>query len=268
MFSPQIHIVFNCEEDSRITKPIIENPPNKLYYFTAIIRKTNQRDVNMEFYKKNSSILKQKIPTLCIIPKEVDYTNFIEIIQEISKIIKDEREENQNCEIFINVSTGSKMTAIASIEASKLWDCRVYYVFSSEYDPYGGGPMHKGELFIKEPLTFPIKKPEEIYVKTVLIIEELINQKYSKHSYDSKQRKFIYLKKLIQTLSEKKIIELESKHNNPRKQMSALYMKANNFLKSLSKDLEFIAISDDKRNKKVFLTENGNNITKIFKFLI
>ncbi|KKK54712.1 hypothetical protein LCGC14_3081930, partial [marine sediment metagenome] len=47
MFSPQIHIVFNCEEEDRITKPIIENLPSKLYIFTAFIKKTQEKDLNI-----------------------------------------------------------------------------------------------------------------------------------------------------------------------------------------------------------------------------
>ena len=54
MFSPQIHIVFNCEEEGRITKPIIDNPPNRLYFFTAFLRKTKQKDVNISYYQKQN----------------------------------------------------------------------------------------------------------------------------------------------------------------------------------------------------------------------
>ena len=122
MFSPQIHIVFNAREEQRITKPLIDNPPNKLYYFTAIVRSTNQKDVNLDFYDYNIKMLKDKIPLLEIISLQIDYTNFLEIIQELSKIIKLERENNPNSKIFINISSGSKMTSIASIEAAKLWD--------------------------------------------------------------------------------------------------------------------------------------------------
>ena len=268
MFSPQIHIVFNCEEEERITNPIIDNPPNILYYFTAIVRKTKQKDINIDFFKKNVRFLKEKIPLLEIIQKEVDYTNYIEIIQELSKIIKIEKEENPNCNIFINVSTGSKMASIASIEASKLWNCETYYVFSSLYDPHGGGPRHKGEFYIISPLTFPIKKPKEIYIETLKIVDNLIKEKYLNKEYSSKQEKFIYKKKLIEELKERGFVELESKHKDPSSRKSALYMKSNKFLEPLISQMNYIKISDDKRNKKVSLTQVGKDILKIFKFLI
>ena len=268
MFSPQIHIAFNCEEEERITKPIIDNPPNKLYLFTAFIKKTQQKDINMHFYDKNIKLLKKKIPLLEIITQEVDYTDYIEIIQTLSKIIKYEREENPNCKIFINVSTGSKMASIASTEASKLWDCEIYYIHSTEYDPHGEGPRHKGDFFIFEPITFPIEKPKEIYIRTLKFIEDLIKKKYQDKIYEEKKEKFIYLKNLIYELESQRYIELVSKHEEPGSFKSALYMKARNFLEPLINELKYIKISDDKRNKKVFLTEIGKDILKIFKFLI
>jgi len=268
MFSPQIHIAFNCEEEERITKPIIDNPPNKLYLFTAFIKKTQQKDINMHFYERNIKTLKKKIPLLKIITKEVDYTDYIEIIQELSKIIKYEREENPNCKIFINVSTGSKMASIASTEASRLWDCQIYYVHSSKYEPHGEGPRHKGDFFIFEPVTFPIEKPKEIYIRILKLIDNLIKEKYQDKIYNKKKEKFIYLKNLIYKLEAEKYVELVSKHEEPGSFKSALYMKSRNSLEPLVKELKYIKISDDKRNKKVFLTSIGIEILKIFKFLI
>lgn len=45
-------------------------------------------------------------------------------------------------------------------------------------------------------------------------------------------------------------------------------MKSNKFLEPLVYEMKYIKISDDKRNKKVYLTEIGKDILKIFKFLI
>ncbi|KKM21564.1 hypothetical protein LCGC14_1634180 [marine sediment metagenome] len=45
-------------------------------------------------------------------------------------------------------------------------------------------------------------------------------------------------------------------------------MKNTKFLEPLVKEMKYIKISDDKRNKKVYLTEVGKDILKIFKFLI
>jgi len=266
MFSPQIHIVFNAREDQRIIKPLIENPPNKLYYFTAMVKSTNQADVNLEFYKRNVEMLKNHIPSLEIISKPIDYTNFLEIIQELSKLIKFEREKNRNSNFFINASSGSKMTSIASIEAAKLWNCEVYYLFSSNYDPCGEGARHKGNFYIIEPITFPIKKPDETYVKTLKIILDLIEEKYRGKEFDERSKKFIYMKQLIIELYEKDIIKLEKEHKDPSYRKAALYQKVKHYLQPIIKDLRYIKISDDKRNKKVFITKRGEQVLQIFKY--
>lgn len=268
MFSPQIHIIFNCEENERLIKPLIENPPNKLYYFTAYIKETKQRDVNINFFENNISLLKKEIPLLEIVQKEVDYTNYIEIIQELSKIIKFEREINENCNIFINVSSGSKMTAIASIEASKLWECEIYYVFSSLYDPHGVGARHKGEFFITRPTTFPTNKPKKIYIEILKLLENLIQTKYQRKTITKDHKKYVYKKDFIKALEKQSFLELERKHRDPNSRKSALYMKSYSLLKPLNNDLKYIKISDDKRNKKVYITDKGLQILDIFKYLI
>lgn len=45
-------------------------------------------------------------------------------------------------------------------------------------------------------------------------------------------------------------------------------MKTYKFLCPIVKEMKYIRISDDKRNKKIYLTEVGKDILKIFKYLI
>lgn len=266
IFTKQIHIVFNSPETKRITEPLISHPPSILYYFTAFIKDTGQKDENINYLEENIEFLNEKLPQLDIVQKEVDYTNYIEVIQEISKIIKKEREENANCEIYINVGSGSKVTAIASIEASELWDCEIYYVYSTKYDPKGQGPEHKGEILIKEPLTFPIKKPKEIYINILKLIDKMINIRYNGKDYDKSKKKYIYKKNLVDKLYEEEILSLQSKNKDKRKLQASKYMKSKKYLNRLESDLNYINISDDKRNKKIYLTKTGKEVLNIFKF--
>ncbi len=268
MFVKPIHIVFNSRERARITQPIIENPPNKLYYFTAIIRETGQNDVNLSYFKQNLALLEKQLPQMEIINKEVDYTQYIEIIQEISMIIKYERDLNPNSKIYINVGSGSKITAIASIEAAKLWDCDVYYVYSTDYDPSGTGPDHKGDMIIKIPMTFPIQKPDRKVIEILRFIQEMIEERYQNKTHENTQPKFIYKKDLIEQLFEDKLITLISENPEERKLQASKYMKSRKYLKPMNEKLNFINISDDKRNKKIYITELGKEVIEIFKYQI
>ncbi len=271
IFSPQVHIVFNCPETGRITHPLLENPPHKLYYFTAYIKKTKQKDVNLNLMKENIATIKNHIPTITIIRKEIDYVDYIEVIQQISKIVKKEREENPNSTIYINISSGSKITAIASIEAAKIWGLEYYYVYSSNYQPYDDGPIHSGEFYIIKPVTFPTQRPQKDHIRTLKLIEDMTNRKYRKKQLTESElrniERFIYMKDLIRELESKEIIELESKNRDAQKQKSALYMKAKDFLSPIEKILGYITISKAKRNRKVTLTKKGKKLTEIFKYL-
>lgn len=265
MFSPQIHIVFNCDENDRITIPLLNNPPNKIYYFTFFRHKTGQKDKYMSFYDENVELLSKKLPHLEIITTEVDYVEYISCIQEISKIIKNEREKNPNCNIFINASTGSKMTALASVEAAKLWDCKFYYVYGSDYNPSSEGPRQIGEMYIIEPVTFPIKKPELIYLEILKTIRKIIKEKYAKQKKDEIKEKFTDLKHLAKELEKLGIIELKKRHRESAFRYSALSQKCRRNLTVLE-ELECIRIIKGRKTIKIILSETGKKILEIFKF--
>lgn len=267
MNTPQVHIVFNTAEDRRITDPIIRYAPNKLYYFTAYIKSTGQSDEHMDFYEKNIDILRKLFPQLDILHKQVDYTDYIEIIQELSKIIKIEREENPNCSIYLNIGSGSKITALASSEASMLWNCIPYYVHSEHYNPIST-PRHEGDIIIKKPVIFPFKKPRKELIKVLRVIKELIDIRYLLKETVVKE-KFIYKKDLLEPLIKKNLLTLEKKNLDPSSQKSSYYMKLNQrYLKPLANNQNYIKISKDKKNQKIYLTDAGWDVIKIFEFLL
>jgi len=271
IFSPQVHIVFNCQEKGRITEPLLENSPHKIYYFTAYIKKTKQKDKYLEYMEENIQTIQNRIPAIKIVRKTVDYVDYIEIIQQISKIVKDERAENSNATIYINISSGSKITAIASIEAAKIWGLEHYYVYSDKYNQYDEGPVHTGKFYIERPVTFPTQRPRKDHIQTLKLIESMIQRKYENKilpkSELNGESKFIYFKNLIEKLEFEGIIGLESNNKDSKKRKSALYMKAKDFLDPLEKELHYITISKDKRNRKVRLTHEGENLIKIFRYL-
>ncbi|MBN1216324.1 MAG: hypothetical protein JXA99_12895 [Candidatus Lokiarchaeota archaeon] len=268
MISNNIQIVFNSKENQRITKPILLYKPDKVYYFTAYIKRTGQKDENINFFHENTNFLKKEMPDLEIIHQKVDYTDYIEIIQEISKIINIERIQDPNCQFFINIGTGSKIVAIASTEASRLWNCNLIYLYSTKYDPFNSGATHKGKLLFQNPKIFPVQKPDKELIKVLKIIQEILIKKYKNNELEYSDR-FIYKKELLRILEEKGFLDLKTKHKNPRFTQSSYYMKLNQrFLKPLASQLKYLEISKDKRNKKIYITEKGQIVLNIFKYLI
>jgi len=264
---PQIHIIFNCPEDRRITEPLLQYNPDKIYYFTAFIYSTGQSDEHMDFFRKNIEIIRTHLPNVEIIQKQADYTDYINVIQEISKIIKEERERAPQTQIYFNLGSGSKITALASAEASKLWNCKSYYVHSTKYNPKADA-RHTGEMIIKEAINFPIRKPKRRLLEVLKIIKEMIDKRYE-GKQKSESGKFIYKKALLEKLKETNHLKLIKSNENLRFKTSSYYMKLNqNYLRPLEEELKFIKVSKDKRNKKIFITSKGNDVLGIFQNLI
>lgn len=258
IFEPQIHIAFNSDEHERITFPIISSKPNKLYYFKADLVKMLSAYKYDSYFEKNVIYIMKKLPTIDIIEKQIDLTNYFEIIQEISKIIRFERESNLNSKFYINIGSGSKLTAIASLEAAKIWNIETFYVYSQDIE-LGIGPKHKGKMIMIPIKGFPIQKPDTDLIKVIKIIEKMI----------PKNRKFVYKKHLLDELKNKGLLDLLKENKDYEKLKSAEYMTLNQrYLNPLEKDLKYIEISDDKRNKKIFLTDEGERVLKIFKYYI
>lgn len=258
MFEPQIHIVYNSEEEKRITDPLIQAKPNKLYYFKADPNKQISAQKYEKYFLKNYEILKKNIPGIEIVPKELNFTDYFQIIQEISGIIKEERENNENCKIYINIGAGSKLTAIASIEAAKIWNLKTYYVYSQEVHPEKG-PKHTGEMKIEYIEGFPIQKPPDVLIMVMKVIEEMMEG----------GKTFVFKKYLLNKLKDKGLLQLITENPDSKKNKSSEYMALNQrYLNPLEKQLKYIKISDDKRNKKITPTEEGKNILKIFKYFI
>ncbi len=172
------------------------------------------------------------------------------------------------CEILLNIGTGSNITALASTEAARLWNCKIFYTYSTKYNPSIKGARHKGDIITIEPLLFPIKKTKKKFIKVLKILDNALKRKYIGKNSESNIR-FIYKKQLIELLIKKGLLNLQVKHYDPRSLQSSYYMKINQrFLNPLARDLNYIKISEDKRNKKIVITEKGKIILKIFKYLI
>ncbi len=256
MLEEKVHIVFNAKEYSRITEFVSKSYANRVYYFR--FRSEEQEDQNPDYYEKNRQVLLDANPDVEIVPRFVNYTDFFEVIQGISQIIKSEREKSKKDHIprhiFINLSAGSKITAIAGLEASKFWGITPYYVFSKHYDsdPAEGEPIHSGKMELRDVPVYPSIKPTSGMIRVLHEIQEAGGSGILKRV-------------LVDKLRKQGILNVNS--NNARNRSSAEYMALNHsFLKPLQEDWNAIEVSDDRRNQKIVLKPKGEEILNIFKF--
>ena len=197
-----------------------------------------------------------------VVQKGVNIHDYIDVIQNISKVIKSERGNDPRTEIFINLSVGTKITAIAAMDACRFWDCIPYYVVPEHYisekevtkDTIA---LSSGEMEIFEPPTFKLTKPQPILIEALKIIEE--------------KGTGIHKKEFRKKLLARNMLKIQKKYDNPRdpKKLSAEYMAMNQqFIFPLRNNWGYIEVSDAKRNQKITLTDTGVEALQIFKYFI
>ena len=250
----RIHIAFQGFEIDRIAEPIIQNRGDKVYIIIF-------RDEKTEQFMEQFNIIKKKLEeeNIQVIQEKAEIHDYNDVIQKISQIIKEEREQNPSCEIFINISVGTKITSIAGMDACRLWNCTPYYVLPEKYLPEEDekkSSLSRGIKKIISPPQFEIVKPKKNLIQALKILATKKNGMYKK---EFKKR-----------LEEKKLLRILKKYNDPRdpKKKSAEYMALNQqYIIPLKQKWKYIDESDDKRNKKITITKMGFEILEIFKYL-
>ncbi len=101
-----------------------------MYYFQ------HKDDHYLKFKEENIANIRLAAPDCEIQEIAVNYVNYFDIIGRLSEIIKNEMQMPDTC-IIINVGTGSKMIAIANMDAYRIWPEHMFviYPYSSDYKP-------------------------------------------------------------------------------------------------------------------------------------
>jgi len=150
-------------------------------------------------------------------------------------------------EVYVNVSTGSKVTAIAGMIASMILECTPYYVRASDYDDE---PKQIDET--TELPTYPIDAPYADQVNVMNFIEVMSERKSPPTKGEIIQFSEYYNQDYItRDVSRKEKYRILDAHMiEPLKQR------------------EYIRESSDGRSKIVSLTEQGRGALEAFQWLI
>ena len=179
----------------RISEPIIRMKGDKAYIFIY-------KDVKTEkFISQHQEVQKQlQEDKIEVVQIGIEIHDYIQVIQNISKIVKAEREANLETEIFINISVGTKITAIAAMDACRFWDCTPYYVQGEEYmqDTSSKGALSSGAMDIFLPPIFKVQKPAAKLIDALRIIAE---------------KDGIYKKEFLKKLLSKKILVIQKQYD-------------------------------------------------------
>jgi len=222
------------------------------------------KDEKTEQFMQQYEIIEQQLKNkgIEIVKAGINLLDYIEIIQNISKVIKTERENSPDTEIHINISVGTNITAIAAMDACRFWDCSPYYVVGEHYLSQKEitaetMSLSSGQMEIFKPPIFKLIKPEAKLIKALRIIAE--------------KKTGIYKKEFRKKLLANNLLIIHKSYDDPRdpKKLSAEYMAMNQqFIYPLKNTWKFIEISNAKRNQKITLTTIGEEIVQIFKFIV
>lgn len=239
----RVHITTIGFEVRRITEPLKEMRADKVYFISA---KKNDRAKN--FKERIKEILHNEYSNVEIEERFAEIFDLYACI-DAYRVIFNEEKGNM---IFVNVSTGSKIAAIAGTIACMLWGGTPYYV-NRKYEEEGE-PEVKDEKVEKKPNLVPvfsITKPRREYLKILKILD--------------KEEDGMAKGTLIDSLKEVGIIrEIKSKkHSVKRTQPRAAEHSQLKVLLTPMANEEYIKIETSGRRSIVRITPKGRDTLRI-----
>lgn len=253
----KVQIVFNVKEDSRIIDPILEDRPNIIYYFHFQSQK--KIDQFMAYRDKNIAMIRNALPNCEINEQGVDYVDYYNIIASLARVISREQ-KNSDTRIAINLGTGSKMCAIASMDAFRLWPRGVvpFYIYSPDYDPTREGPTHQGKMTKSVVPQFEFETPEEKLIQSFQLLIRCLAKDPNKNT-----RFIAFQQKWRDLLIKNKLLESKAKKN--RAVEASLDNMLRDQIREKLKDWGYIKVDMKGKEVIILLTDLGRKMSEIFK---
>ena len=232
----RIHVATVDHHIERITEPMINLRADKAYIITY-----GKQDAAAEFLKKTKTILKRhRIPFTVIF---VDIWDLMACVEKFRDLIMKER-ENQ---IFFNVSTGTKISAISAMLSCMIWNCQPYYA-KPDYSEIKI-PRKIAVEEIQDIVSMPIYKmiiPKSEYLQILTILQR--NNGQIKKRYLIEELKIL---QIIKPVGEKDLSK------------PAEHGQLKTILDPMIK-MEYIQVETVGRNNIVMITSQGENTLRIF----
>lgn len=236
----RIHIVPVGFEFQRVTQPLIDKQADKVYLVTF-----KKDDDAKGFFSKIKKELSQNYKHIQVEEVFLDIWDLYECIEEFRKIIL--REEGNH--VYVNVSTGTKITAIAGMLSCMLWNATPYYAPISYPDRESKSMPSEHVLDSKELPTYDIKKPERKYMHILELLK----------SNGGTMRK----SKIISELEEMGMLRTTDQDRRELKG-PAKHSQLRALLNPMEQDWKFVQVKASGRRSEVTITNQGKNALRIF----
>lgn len=237
----RIHISPIGYDFVRVTDPLIKSKADKVYF---ILHESDRGQ--SKFLEQIKKELKTKLPSIKTKEFYLDIWDLYGCVQKYKEVILKE----QGNHISVNVSTGTKITAIAGMLSCMSWGASPYYVKFIHPSDSAVKKIQREAVFDKDDLpVFQINQPNATHLE----ILDLITKSGGK----------IKKKYLIQALEGNIIPErsddghdlsIQSKHNRLR-----------SMLNSMEKDWGFVTIDSSGGGRSIVsITKQGSQALEIF----
>lgn len=230
----RIHIASVGFEFRRVTDPLIQMQADKVYLISY-----SKDDDATKYFSQIKKELSQNYKHIQVKEVFLNIWDFLECIEEFRKIIQKEKGNH----IYINVSTGTKITAMAGMLSCELWGASPYYAkvwYRSETEQVDE---------VNRLPVYDIKKPKDILMKILNMLK----------SHGGVMRK----SKMIDELEEMKLIR-KTDGEGKDLQGPAKHSQLRALLDPLEREWEFIKVEASGRKSEVSITEQGETALRIF----
>ncbi|MDP9289950.1 MAG: DUF6293 family protein [Thermoproteota archaeon] len=238
----RVHIATVGFQIRRVAEPLIRERADKVYLITR-----SHEDKATAYLDKIIKILRKE-KYLQIEKRAMDIWDLFDCLQTYKKIMKEE----SNAHIYINVSTGSKVSSVAGTMACMIWKGTPYYAhieYNDKKDPADDLP-NEDVTVIEEIPVYSINKPKP---ESLVVLTILENSKGERPKTMKKDR-------LIEELEEAGIIDRNLS-------IGAKHSKLKGLLNSISiagSDNPLVEVEYKGRQSNVILTTQGESTLKIF----
>ena len=237
----RIHIVPVGYDSSRVSIPLIDKKADKVFF----IRHTSDKKNESVYFEKIKKDLK-KLKQVKIEQRFLNIWDLYDCLEEYRKIILNEKSNN----VYVNVSSGTKITAIAGMLSCMSWRAIPYYA-RVEYPAQRKIKKITNEV-VEETTDLPvytINKPEKNFMIILNILKENNNK--------IRKRDLIEELELLEIIKPKETtvdhFSIHAKHS----QLRAI-------LSPMENDWKFIKTESRGRRSEVFLNDQGKRALRIF----
>jgi hypothetical protein len=238
----RVHIApVGFREVKRVTYPLVKMKADRVYLVTY-----KPDDNAKKYFEEVKKELKKQDERIELKEVYVNIWDLLDCVEEFRKIFEEEKEKGN--QIYFNVSTGSKITAMAGMLVCMIIGGQPYYA-KRDYSASRHEKSNEEEevIDIVRLPVLEIRKPKNEHLIVLSILKKA----------GGKMRK----RELIQELVKLKIIRPKE---NSKLTIAAKHSQLRAILNPLEKEWGYVKVEYSGRRSEVILTEQGKAALRIF----